>query len=115
LLTDSDAFAGNVLAGVYSTRMMSSLQTCSLRRAELNVKVIPAVSTAYAVLAGGGLVQVIREPPVPPWTDVPPLLPALPPVTVLPPVAGTPPVPVTPAASEFSVPPATPAVPAVPP
>ena len=45
LLTESEVLVGNVLAVVYATRRMSSLQTWSFMRPELRVNVTPAAST----------------------------------------------------------------------
>ena len=45
-LTDSDVLAGIEVADVYSTRMTSSLHTCTLTRPGFKVNVTPVASTA---------------------------------------------------------------------
>src|SRR5512145_52348 len=85
LLTDKEVLAGMVDALMYWTRMMSSLQTCTLNRPDPTVKVTPFASTAKDPPVGGGVRQVTAvDPPAPaPARDAPPL--PAPPIAVVPP------------------------------
>src|SRR6185369_3700265 len=97
-LTDSEVLAGIAVAEVYSTRMTSSLHTCTLNRPGFKVNVTPVASTVKALPVGGAPQARPPVPPVPTWPPppaVPPLPARPPPVPVAPPVL-VPPVPVEP-------------------